>query len=722
MDMARDGQRAEVTTVSGVCGICPGGCGVHTTLVDGRIERLRPIKGHPAGVVCARGAHAKEIVYSKDRLQHPLLRTGERGEGEFARIGWDEAMDRITDSFDRAKAAYGPEAVMTYFGRGSFDPTLIDVFGPRDVTIPGTFGPLFPYGSPNTASCSAVCYVAYGLLAAVPTIGRDMRLTYADFDKSDLVVVWGANPPTDSPPVKAGKIHAARKRGAKVVVIDHMRSAMAKTADQWIGVRSGTDGALALSMMHVIINEGLYDESFVRDWTVGFEELRQYVQAFPPEVGERITWVPRETITATARAIAGAKGAALVMYTGLEYTNSGVQNIRAALCLWAITGNMDVPGGLVFRPPSPSRFPRLDLDPPPAPEPIGTDRYPLFCEVTKSAHFMEAPRAILHDDPYPVRALMIFGGSVLTSLPKPEIWKQCFAKLDFLMTFDRFMTADALYADLVLPATTYFENRNYHRYPEGYCQLRPRIVEPRGEARSNYRFLADLTRRLGFGAMFPATEEDLVEFAFAGGPIHLADLEANPEGVEFDAGRQEYRKYAKGLMRPDGKPGFETPSGRIELVSSILEGHGHDGLPVYEEPHEGPLGSPDIYAEFPLVLNTGARLQSKFRSQHLNIPGLLAMQPKAQVLINPADARTRGIADGGEVWVASPRGEVGVWAKVTDDVLPGQVELNAGGGNPVQAEGWREANANYLTDFDNRDPISGFPVFKALLCEVRNRG
>lgn len=711
----------ERSEIPSVCGICPGGCGVYAKLEGERLTKLRPLPGHPVGIVCPRGARASEIVYSPDRLQQPLLRTGERGEGKFRPIGWDEALDRIADAFQGIKKEHGAEAVMTYFGRGAFDLSLIDVFGPRGVYLPATYGMIFPFGSPNIASCSAVCYVSYGLFAAVTTIGTDMRTTYGDFENSDLIMVWGANPPTDSPPDKVRKILDAKKRGARLVVIDHMRSQMAKKADQWIGVRSGTDGALALSMIHVVIREGLYDREFVENWTVGFEALRRYVEAYPPEVAEQITRVPKETIEETARAIGRSKGASLVMYTGLEYTNSGVQNIRAVLSLWAITGNIDVPGGLVFRPRPPGRFPRVHLDPPEGVTPIGADKYPLFCDMLKSAHFMETPRAILDGDPYPIKGLLVVGASLLTSLPNPELWKECFRKLDFLATFNLFLTADAMFADLVLPATTYFENLSYQKYPGGYVQLRQPVIERQAEARPSFVFLADLAKRLGYGDRFPGTEEEHVAFAFKGSPVSVEELRAHPEGVRFDAGQQEYRKYAKGLLRSDGEPGFSTPSGKVELVSSMLEKYGYDGLPVYVEPKEGPIGSPELYREYPLILNTGARLQSAFRSQHLNIPGLLKLQPRPQVLLHPKDAGPRGIGEGDPVWVESPRGRVGVWAKVTEDVLTGQVELNVGGGSPIHAEAWRDANANYVTDFDNRDPISGFPVFKALLCEVRKR-
>jgi anaerobic selenocysteine-containing dehydrogenase len=278
-----------------------------------------------------------------------------------------------------------------------------------------------------------------------------------------------------------------------------------------------------------------------------------------------------------------------------------------------------------------------------------------------------------------------------------------------------------MYADIVLPATTNFENLGYQRYAGGYCQLRQKVIEPVGEAKPGYMFLTALAQRLGYGDLFPTTEEDHVQFVFEGSPVSVEDLKAHPEGVSYDAGKQEYQKYAKGLLRSKGKPGFNTPSGKIELVSSLLQKYGYDGLPVYVEPIEGPLGSPELYEDYPLVLNTGARLQSAFRSQHLNIPGLLKLQPKPQVLINPVDAQARGIEDGDKVSVESPRGSVGVWAKVTDDVMTGQVEVNVGGGSPIQTEAWRDANTNTVTDFENRDPISGFPVYKALLCEVKKR-
>jgi anaerobic selenocysteine-containing dehydrogenase len=702
--------------VVGICGICPGGCGVEIELVDGRIERLLPLKGHPVGIVCPRGAHAKEVVYSPDRLLYPLARVGAKGEGRFEQISWDAALDRIAERLLEIKLTSGPQAVMSYIGRGLFDSGLVEVFAPPGQNDFSSKSFLFPFGSPNNAGCNSVCQVAYGVIAAKSTFGIGMGDTYPDFDNARLIVVWGANPATDSPPINVPKILNAKRRGARVIAIDHMRSHAAEMAHQWIPIRSGTDGALALGMINVIIRERLYDEEFVRNWTVGFDELREYVASFTPEEVERITRVPASLVIETARAIATTKRTTLSMYTGLEYTDSGVQNLRAVFILFAITGNLDMPGGIMLRARRKSPYGRTDIAPPADVKPIGYDKYPLFCDLTRCAQFMEAPRAILHGDPYPIKALIIAGASIITGYPDPELWKRCLGALDLLVVTDRFMTADAQYADFVLPATTYFENKGYQKYP-GYVQIRERVIEPRGESRPDYWIIVQLAKRLGYGELFPKDEDALIEFVLRDHPVGLEELRRHPEGMRFGK-PEELRKYEKGMLRADQQPGFPTPSGKVEIASSLLAKHGFDALPKYTEPAEGPLASPDVAQEYPLVLNTGARIQSSFRSQHLNIPGLLGMQPAAQVLIHPQDAAARGIADNDPVQVRTRRGCVPFRACVTDVAMPGEVEVNVGGGGPIHANGWREANTNYLTDFNGRDPISGFPTYKALLCQV----
>jgi anaerobic selenocysteine-containing dehydrogenase len=713
-------EQGEPQVIPGLCGICPAGCGVKISMEDGRIQRIAPWKGHPQGICCPRGAHAPEIVYSRDRLLYPLKRVGPRGAGQFVRASWDEVLDTVAHQFKRVARQYGPQAVCTYTGRGTFERSLCDLLTPAGVPESSAWNLLFPFGSPNTTGVGAICYVAHGIIAPVTTFGVWDVDTFADIEHSDLVVVWGDNPATDSSPINLNRIRAAQKKGAEVIVIDHRRSKTVRaTRGRWIGIRPGTDGALALGMIHVVIEEGLYDREFVEKWTVGFEELKAYVAQFSPARVERITFVPAGEIRRTARALAKASGAALVSYTGLEYTNSGTQNIRAVLILWALTGNLDVPGGKVIRMPD-SEFhvnQSMRLEPPAGVDPIGKDKYPIYYLYRKEAHAMELPRAILHDDPYPLRAMLIVGSSIITAYPDPTLWRRSFAALDFLVVVDRFLTADAMHADVILPATTLFETESYMIY-DGAVQLRRRVIQPRGEARSDWEIATAIADRLGYGELYPESAEDMLRQALAGTGLDLETLYRHPEGVQLPLPEQRYRKWELGLLRQDGKPGFETPSGRFEIASSVLAKYGYDPLPVYVEPQEGLISTPELAQQFPLVFNSGARIQSDFRSQHHNIPGLLKLQPYPLVTIHPRDAAPRDIQTGDQVFVVTPRGKVRYSAWVTQDIVPGVIEANAGGGSPIASQPWRECNVNELTDSENRDPISGFPVYKALLCDV----
>jgi anaerobic selenocysteine-containing dehydrogenase len=711
---------AQRRIISGLCGICPGGCGVKIQMEDGCINQIAPLRGHPQGICCPRGTRAREIVYSPDRLRYPLKRTGPRGDGSFERVSWDEALDTIADQLKHIASQYGPQAVCMYTGRGTFERSLWELLSPAGVRESSAWSLLFPFGSPNTTGVGSICYVAHGVIAPVTTFGVWDIDTFTDIEHSDLIVVWGGNPATDSPPINLNRIRDAQKRGAEVVVIDHRRTEMVRaTRGRWIGIRPGTDGALALSMIQVIIEEGLYDQRFVENWTVGFEDLRAYVAQFTPERVEQITFVPADEIRRLARALAGAKGAALVSYTGLEYTNSGTQNIRAVLILWALTGNLDVPGGKVIKMPD-GEFrvnQSLRVEPPNGVDPVGKNRYPVYHLYRQEAHAMELPDAILRDAPYPLRAMLIVGSSIITSYPKPDLWRQSFAALDFMVVVDRFMTADAMHADIVLPAATMFEVESYAVY-DRYVQLRQQMIEPVGEARGDWEIAAAIADRLGYGHLYPKSSDDMLRWALTGTEVDLETLRRYPEGVQLPVSEQRYRKWELGLLRQDGKPGFETPSGKFEITSSILTQYGYDGLPTYVEPQEGPLSTPELAKEFPLVFNSGARIQSDFRSQHHNIPGLLKMQPRPLVTLHLQDAASRDIQTGDEVFVVTPRGKVRYTAWVTEDIVPGVIEANSGGGSPIASQPWRECNVNELTDPDNRDPISGFPVYKALLCDV----
>ncbi len=712
----------EQETIISMCGVCSSGCGAEVHLEDGRITRLTPIKDHPYSVLCPRGMKAPEIVYSPDRVLYPQRRTGARGEGKFERITWDEAYDAIVANLRRIAAEHGPEAAAIYTGRGNFEFGLNEMFAPAGTAESSANAVLFPFGSPNSSGVGALCYVSYGMIAPRACFGAYMMDMDEDVDLADLVLVWGENPATDSSPIMLPRLRQLQQRGARIIVIDHRRSETAQALRcEWIGVRPGTDGALALGAIHVLLEEDLYDHDFAHNWTHGFDDLRAYVADFTPERVEAITWVPAETVRELARAMARAGGCSILTYTGLEYSDSGVQAIRALYTLQALAGHLDVPGGKLFKPHDRLRLNRK-LTPPPlnARKPIGADEYPIYYEVRQEAHAAFFPRAILEGDPYPLRSLIVSGTSLITSWPNPDLWRRALAALDFLVVINRFPTADAQYADILLPATTMFEIESYGIFGS-YVQHRQKVIEPLGEARNDYLIFAELAQRLGYGHLWPQSERAMVEYALAGTGIEIDELIAKPQGMHFPAPAHKYRQYETGDLRPDGRPGFNTPTGKFEIASEWLRSYGHDPLPVYTEPGEGPLARPDLAEHLPLVFNSGARTNFDFRSQHHNIPGLVARQRLPLVHLHPDDAASRGIENGDPVSVVTERGAVPFYACVTPNILRGAVEVNVGGGGPLGSDAWQQANANALTDFERRDPISGFPVYKALLCDVVKR-
>ena len=383
-----------------------------------------------------------------------------------------------------------------------------------------------------------------------------------DLDHADLALVWGANPATASPPENLVRLKQLQARGGRVVVIDPRRSETARALRaEWVGIRPGTDGALALGMLHVLIAEGCYDHAFVERFTHGFDELAAYVADFTPERVEAITGVPADTVRELARAVGTAAGCSILMYTGLEYSNSGVQAIRAVLTLQAIAGHLDTPGGKLIR--SPDRL-RLHRNVTPAPvgsrPAIGAAEFPVFHEMRREAHAALLPQAILDGEPYPVRGMIVSGASILTAWPEPSRWRRALAALDLLVTIDRFPTADSAYADLVLPATTMFEIESYQEY-HGHVELRRRVIEPVGEARNDYLIFAELAARLGYGERWPQTERGMVELALEGTGITYDELACEPErrraapaaaALPQVRDRRAARRRPTGLQHADG--------------------------------------------------------------------------------------------------------------------------------------------------------------------------
>ncbi len=495
----------------GLCGICSAGCGVVVSYDDeGRMASVRADEQSPFGMICRVGERSPDIVYSKDRIPYPMRRTGKKGSFEFERISWDDAFEEIADKLFTIKRESGPEAAAVYTGSGSFERALCDVYQPAGVRVSSASSVLFPYGSPNTLGVGALCYVAFAMIAPHVTMGTFYIDMFSDIENAKLIVIWGKNPAAHCPPDDFLRIQAAHRRGAKVIVIDPRKTALARLPGaRWIPIRPGTDGALALGLCNILIEEELFDEKFARDWTTGFDEFSAYAQHFRPDYVEAVTGVPADVIISLAREIAGSGGAAPVMYSGLEYNGNGVQTVRAVHTLWALAGQLDVPGGQCFKMRK-SAFPINKgglIANPDVGRAAGHNDFPLYTKYRGEFHAIALPHAVLEGDPYKIRALFSLGASIITSWPDSGVWRETLNALDFQVSIDRQWTADMAYADIGPPAATDDETGSYMVYDSAF-KIRERLIEPVGEARSDFFIMAELQAAWDMGISTRRTKKN----------------------------------------------------------------------------------------------------------------------------------------------------------------------------------------------------------------------
>ena len=712
----------------GICGLCfhSPGCGVVAHFDENnRIVHLEPDPKAPLGrVLCPMANSVEEIVYSKKRLTHPLKRTGSKGTYDFKKITWDEAYDIIADKLNAIKEKHGPQAAAFYAGTGSYERAFKDSFKLKGAEIYLAASILFPYGSPNTFGVGAPCYTSLGVLAPMLTMGCLHIDMYSDVDNSDLIFVWGTDPSTSTPPVLYEKLKTAAAEGAEIIVIDPRKTKSAElNGSEWIPIRPGSDGALALGLAHILIRDNLYDKEFVDNWTLGFNEFGEYVRVFTPEYVAKVTGISQETIEDLAERIVDAEGASYVMYTGLEYTKSGVQNIRAVMVLWALAGHLDVEGGRCFlgydRTLSP--YTQHQLESPGWEKSIGKEQFPVYAHYCGGEpHASLLPKAIIEEDPYPILALMVLGASLSTAWPNPSLWKKALEKLEFLVTIDLQLTLDAAYADIVLPATTAFEQASYCYYGDA-IRYREQLIEPIGASRPSFQIVTELANHLGYGNLFFQDTKELLAAILAENGYDIEDLmHSDRYALSLSTKPMVYRKWEKGLLRKDGRPGFNTPSGKFEIHSTMLEKFGYEGLPKYEESDETPISNPDLYHRYPLILGTGP-FKPDMKSCLRAIPSFIKKYPYPVVEINPKDAKTRKIKTGDVVVIKTPRGKVTMRAYITPKIMTGFVYAPVGGGGPQGPKEWQQANVNELTDHQQYDPISGFPVYKTLLCQIKKK-
>ncbi|MEM2314797.1 MAG: molybdopterin-dependent oxidoreductase [Candidatus Bathyarchaeia archaeon] len=666
-----------VRVVRTVCGGCMCECGVLVYVDEkNRVFRIEGDPKHPLneGYMCPKGLSFMQLVYHPERLKYPLKRAGERGEGKWKRVSWDEALNEISNELLKIREKYGPESIAISYGTY-----------PKRVAI-GLSIFLASLGSPNQliGNCH-YCYTPHAI-ADLLTCGEiyTCELGVPDYRKSKCIVLWGYNPLHTYPPL-AKKIIEAKGEGAKLIVVDPRYTELASIADLWLQVRPGTDCALALGILNVIINRKLYDSEFVDKWCYGFKELCERVQKYPPERVEEITWVPKEKIIEAAELYATLKPASLHSHLGVSMSFNSVQASRALSILVAITGNLDIRGGAEF-PNYPIKLTymnikrRLRLSPEVERKTIGSDKYPLLAGPESFRCLPHPPsvfEAMLTGKPYPIKALICTSNLVISFEDGRKV-VEAFKKLDLLIVMDFFMTPTAELADYVLPSATYLECDDIC---DAFCYMnfiaaRQRVIEPLYECRDDNEVLFELLRRMQVELPFPAsTYREFLDY-------RLSDLGLTFEEfkeIGYIASEFIEKKYEKGFLREDGEPGFRTPTGKVELYSTILEKYGYDPLPEYVEPPESPYSAPDVAEKYPLILITGARHISSYQTMGHNIPYLRELLPHPLIEIHPETAESLGIKDGDWVFIETPYSEqrVKMRAKLTYGIHPKVVSAQA---------------------------------------------
>ncbi len=670
---------------------CPDTCAIETTVENGHAVKIHGAADLPFtnGTLCTKVAHYLERVYSDQRLLHPMKRVGRKGEGRFERISWDEALDTIAEKFG-AIAADDPRAILPY----SYGGTLGFVQGSSmDLRFFHRLGASLL----DRTICSAA-----GTAGWKATVGASIGTDPEAIVDAKLILIWGANPVVSN--LHGWRyIREAKRRGAKLVCIDPRRSETAAKCDLHLAPWPGTDGALALAMMQVLIADELVDRDYIAAHTLGFDDLAERVRDCTPEWAAPLTGLPAEAIRSLARDYGSAKPAAIRLNYGLNRSGGGGMAVRNVACLPALTGAWRHPaGGAVLS--TSGNFPvdQHALERP--------DLYPRDARPPRTINMVEIGDALLTADEPPIRAIYVYNSNPVAVAPDNRRVREGFAREDlFCVVHELFQTDTADYADILLPATSQLEHRDLHKsYGHFYAVANRPAIAPLGKAKPNTEVFRLLAARLGF------TEPELFESDDEIAAVAFKRRDGRVLGVEPAlAARGWARLNLPRPFAPFARGDFPTPSGKCEFRSDWLARQGVDPLPAWVPPHESPVSNPALAARFPLaMISPPARnfLNTSFSSQ----PRFIEQEGGPKLEIHPDDAAERRIADGAPLRIFNDRGAFHARAVLTDRVRRGVVVAPSVWWRKLSGDG---ENANAVTSPALTD-LGGGPTFYDCLVEV----
>ncbi|HCY87002.1 MAG TPA: dimethylsulfide dehydrogenase [Desulfobacteraceae bacterium] len=787
---------------------CHGGCGVQAHIRDGKLVKIEGDPDHPwnRGRLCARALAMTQYIDHDDRLKMPLKRVGKRGEDKFEEISWEEAYDLIEKKMKGIRDEFGPESMIFSMGTG------------RDIG-PWICMLAYAFGSPNVmfALSGNACYSPR--ISALDTVQGDYCVFDAgqwldggydnpEYQVPKCMIIWGYNISATCPDNLFGHwITDLMKKGTKIIAIDPRLTFFTSRAKHWLPIRPGTDAALAMGFLNIIIAEQLYDKSFVADFTdaprlirndtgkllrasdvveggsdtdfVVFDRqsdqpviwstdnqayeledcspvIDHEVQVtlrtgksiscrpawqvftarcadYTPDKVAQITGIEADLVVKAARLYGKSRPASIHWGVPIDMTPEVSPLCHAISALWAITGNLDVPGGNVFTRaafnavayalPGAEGVIKLKNEQDDIPR-IGRDEYGPFNQFIWRCQTDKVIDQIFSDTPYPVKGLWMQTCNPLTGIGlDPKRWEKALEKLDFIVGVDLFMTASLRYADVILPAASFLEKDGVRSWWVPLQTINKAVKV--GGCKPDVEINFELARRF---------DPD-----FSWEKIHdLFDDILKPSGMSFDTLSKKgwalppeghpsrpYHRHKRGLLRSDGKPGFSTPSGKYELYATLREDWGLDPMPYHKEPPFTPVSRPDLFEKYPLILSTGRRSPAFFHAEHRNIPWLRTLDPDPVVEIHPKTAEQYNVSNGEWVTLENWMGQARFKAKVTKIVPPWMVMATHGWWFPEKKEDplfdTYSSNINMLIPMNNQGEDGlGAPI-KHLLCTIKKK-